>query len=480
MKTITREALSTSTRSVDSALRYQLGLARGLSSFPSSPQRQSSTASIRAVGDYHSPLAGGWNPPPARESITDVLVALRNADDSLLFARTIKEQASLAALVRELRHDDNSGFKVYEDASVDLYACLIDLPNVETLAMRMRSSCLPLQSPLHNPDQYIMLFPFEESIYAMFDLDCAKAGVGDARRALRRAREQDPNGDHTLGRCPGKDLDRSLFVQARLRATPGRSALRSYHIRSDYNCELGQTGDMRFDQLIFCHPTLKTLCITNCRMDALYRVKESQKPPTSSTALKELTLLNCNISPHQLSLAMKYPKALQKFTYRGVSPDTLLSLSESDDDALTTRRLWKPRNPHWSPWTWISTRNLKLPNLCSFTCQIPDNLEAMWTRARLSENGLRYDETFKELSVALSVVQVPYPTTIPDYKVCSCECLEYYHRFPIHRIEDVPDFPMVDDDDPCGDDTLYLYDIDFPSPDVQFSGDPDEMMDYYW
>jgi hypothetical protein len=108
-------------------------------------------------------------------------------------------------------------------------------------------------------------------------------------------------------------------------------------------------------------------------------------------------------------------------------------------------------------------KSSKLPNLRRFSCEVPETIESMPSINQHKKNppcleicqeGNTWQEEFKGVNVELSMVPVPYPLTVPKYELCTCECLEFYHRMPFHPHDDELALPWEDDefnDDPWGD-----------------------------
>ncbi|KAJ5093279.1 hypothetical protein N7456_009140 [Penicillium angulare] len=73
-----------------------------------------------------------------------------------------------------------------------------------------------------------------------------------------------------------------------------------------------------------------------------------------------------------------------------------------------------------------------LQQLREIVCQIPETIEDGQDKSKLRSELGSWKNRFQELEVQLDVVLVPYPLTMPNYDACSCENLEFYHRFPFH------------------------------------------------
>lgn len=128
----------------------------------------------------------------------------------------------------------------------------------------------------------------------------------------------------------------------------------------------------------------------------------------------------------------------------------------------------------------------KLPNLKSFTIEMPEHLD-MRKGANICIAGIErvvtFIRAFKELGIKFEVPTVPYPKRMPSYDRCSCERMEYYHRFVGHT----PDYigesepgqysPMMIDD-PWDDEGSELdYHHQFDADDEALPGPVAELYD---
>lgn len=262
--------------------------------------------------------------------------------------------------------------------------------------------------------------------------------------------------------------------------------------------EWGQTGYVIFDQSLFTLPQLEKLCITNGHFIHLQRSVDDNVFDYSvfeyTTALKELTLLNCWTDDPNLFSMFRLPRALKKITLRGppgpVDPDfpTLAYLLSGFEDIS-----FEAKQPiesmdldvYFSP-EGISRMATSLKHLTVTPdtvtgldgtgdffqrFQFPEGLETLTIRHQEEQphfviphvrNILRlgglpnlrkftylvpetmkddcleipafqdYTEEFKSLNVDYSVYTVPYPDKMPPYRTCSCERMEAYHRYPVH------------------------------------------------
>lgn len=144
-------------------------------------------------------------------------VILRRNDENDLLVRTLAERPDLRALVREVRHDHNTGFRVYDKRSRGLYEILLKLPALESVVMRMRSSQLPTGHPfLQSPPSSAQESPLKPKNIALkglgeedFRTDDGKIIIPKAHRFWVPVREQ------------------SLFTSVHFSNEPLFSALRS-------------------------------------------------------------------------------------------------------------------------------------------------------------------------------------------------------------------------------------------------------------
>ncbi|CAG8145792.1 unnamed protein product [Penicillium salamii] len=108
----------------------------------------------------------------------------------------------------------------------------------------------------------------------------------------------------------------------------------------------------------------------------------------------------------------------------------------------------------------------KLPNLRRFTVEVPETMESFPSIngdktnpscLEICQEGNTWQDKFKEINVDLSMSPVPCPLEVPKYNLCSCECLEFYHRLPSHPHNDFR-HPLEDEDsdwNPWVDDTEH-------------------------
>lgn len=227
-------------------------------------------------------------------------------------------------------------------------------------------------------------------------------------------------------------------------------------------------------------------------------------PSTQGTALEDLTILNCWISPARVADMLQWPKALKRLTLRTsqtteapedpefethvdkvsvhcaslefMDYDFFWGHEEETDfhglrnlkhltttlstlvgrecheldvedgtnlpESLESLTLRYDEHKAWSlSAIYELVKSEKLPNLRRFTCEVPENIENLPSInpakknpscLQICQEGNTWKDSFKELNVELSMVPVSYPLKMPRYSVCSCECLDFYHRFPAH------------------------------------------------
>lgn len=121
----------------------------------------------------------------------------------------------------------------------------------------------------------------------------------------------------------------------------------------------------------------------------------------------------------------------------------------------------------WAPSViYEFVKSEKLPNLRRFTCEVPESMESLPSInpdkknppcLEICQEGNTWQDKFKELDVVLSMVPVPYPLEAPEYNLCSCENLDFYHRLPSHPHDPNLRNPWEDEDsdwNPWADDEM--------------------------
>lgn len=246
-----------------------------------------------------------------------------------------------------------------------------------------------------------------------------------------------------------------------------------------------------FNETIFTLPHLQKLCITGATFRR-FGLEEASIDNRASS-LKELLLLNCEVTPHNLALIIRFPRALERLTIRVPLSDLLHTLPDLDDYLVFSDQLsmlhseslqyvdldiyggtdygvilhpfsilsdviitFSSMFGHIDEWIILPESLQKLtfrheegillqlspllddiedgnlPNLRSVTCQIPDNIREGTTSLGLRVEVATFKSKFKALGVELSTEVVPYPLTMPKYDVCPCENLAFYRQFPFH------------------------------------------------
>ncbi|KAI2715306.1 hypothetical protein CBS147332_4960 [Penicillium roqueforti] len=201
-----------------------------------------------------------------------------------------------------------------------------------------------------------------------------------------------------------------------------------------------------------------------------------------AASLKELLLLNCCVSAEDLTLIVRFPRALERLTIRvpmslksqyeednyvffsgrlsfqhsesleyldldiyggadhglDLNPFDVLKeiiitphsiLGDPDEKMIMARSLQRltiryeegTRLPLNSILEELEKKNL--PNMRSVICQIPDNICEGTTSSEICVEAEAFKPNFKELGVELSTELVPYPLTMPKYDTCPCENL---------------------------------------------------------
>lgn len=213
--------------------------------------------------------------------------------------------------------------------------------------------------------------------------------------------------------------------------------------------------------------------------------------PSEHSTVKELVILNCEISMEDLRTILSFTEGLKSFTFRGILPQGFAKEGGFPDlfmdhhDCIETLDL----DVYWgtalasglhnfsflekltiTPYSLVGTgtrlimplpnslksltfryepgkpvplavlykslthegQRFRLPLLRELTCEIPDNLSNPSSR----EVCLQIEDwvdLFRHQNVSLSPKLVPYPDKMPEYDSCSCENLHFYHRLPCHK-----------------------------------------------
>lgn len=238
---------------------------------------------------------------------------------------------------------------------------------------------------------------------------------------------------------------------------------------------------------------MRKLCITGLtfRRPKLQRNTFYRTGP----ALEELLILNCHISPRDLEYIVGIPRSLKRFTLRGpvtlLNPHEeddyeefmdelglihLKSLEYLDLDIYGGPENGTPfeglpslKTLVTTPYSLIGTygsptmalpKGLKAltiryeegrpcqtlldtllyelkwstlhPKLRTVVWQIPDNIRESPTTAEIRIEAEAFESRYAELGVKLSTELISYPSTMPEYDLCPCENLQYFHQFPFH------------------------------------------------
>ncbi|KAJ5236598.1 hypothetical protein N7489_006689 [Penicillium chrysogenum] len=254
-------------------------------------------------------------------------VRLFNSESGARLALTIENRPELASLIREIRHKQDTGSEIWSHRHLKFYKAAVTLPNLEKLSLRRNPR--PFDSTrwpsTHARDDAVMQWVKKIASRSGSIKEYRDLGYGPPGES-----SFSPPDDELI--CMQDGAAETLFWHASLQNPPGLPALRVCHIGSDYNHDVHDTKmDGRcipsFNEALFCHPSLRKLCITG----ATCQISQSSLPNStlSTSPLEELTLLNCVISPLDLQTVLEYPTALKRFTFRGPRSQEMVD-SEGD------------------------------------------------------------------------------------------------------------------------------------------------------
>ncbi|KAF4760459.1 hypothetical protein HAV15_007438 [Penicillium sp. str.  len=271
-------------------------------------------------------------------------VRLRRLENARRFANTISGRPDLAALVKEVRHAEDMGFADFAGYSEPFYKALAKLPSLETLVMR---------KTLHPSTEYS---PQTESQEVLTQISNAFEYLGVPESYLEDLLTDMGNRGYPLGDASdsfglgfhpceedfslqglAQDLaERTYFSRDYLQDLI--PALRTCHIGtdSDLNPDMYQPF-INFNETIFTLPHLQKLCITGARFRRFGL--EEASIDNRATSLKELLLLNCEVTPHDLALIIRFPRALERLTIRVPSSDVLDTQYDMDDYSFFSDKL---------------------------------------------------------------------------------------------------------------------------------------------
>ncbi|KAJ5115250.1 hypothetical protein NUU61_001009, partial [Penicillium alfredii] len=425
-----------------------------------------SQSSTRAVGNDHSILAGRSMLTTPEQTCTNMsFFSSTNNTTSIpvcrpdvdwngpRLAETLEKRPDLASLVREVRHHDDTGFEDFACISEPLYKVLAKLPALQQLVLRKRSKLKPGMKLTPDEKRTRMFACMMDENFSLTDLEAMAIQVRNESEL-----STDPLG---LGSDPTFD-----------ETSPLRPEQKFYLI-----VLISVKPISRAPRVSLHYASTRKLCITGGTFDENFDLGDHEVH--RSTALEDLILINCRINLRGVFKALKYPKALKSFTFRGPGfnpfchtflPDiSLLEYrsckvrrhfvfsqdSDTPPQYLLGGRIdgMGPLNDYF-PWTperltlcyekgsllpfahiYDSLNSGYLLNLHTIICDIPDNLRESPTSSEIRQDGETWKEKFQQLNVDLFMVLVPYPTTMPAHDACSCECLRFYHRFDlIHPI----------------------------------------------
>lgn len=105
---------------------------------------------------------------------------------------------------------------------------------------------------------------------------------------------------------------------------PGRALTSLGQLGFDFDNYDESTWILHPYEAVFFHPNLQSLTITGACVQTVWS-RLTGAPAARSTRLEELRLLNCDLSPRDLSEMLSYPRALKHFTFKGQSADPIVT-----------------------------------------------------------------------------------------------------------------------------------------------------------
>ncbi|KAK9856561.1 hypothetical protein MYU51_000273 [Penicillium brevicompactum] len=429
-------------------------------------------------------------------------IILKRKAKARLLADTLQRRPHLKALVKELRHEDEMGISL-TNFSKPFYKQLTSMENLETLIFKpewKRMSFLSRRWP-SEPEQDRWRSEAEDLLRELFygersygwDYVTEDGWYGQINAFLSKP--------HGTGFPVGSEDD---IIQAVFDMTgnsiheweatlDGRLAF--CHISPDIKpevfsslrvCHLGTNTTLdpyvhsrpfMFSPTIFrLRPRLKELCITGMKFShEWYDVDLNQ--PTHKSALRKLTMLNCELSIHDFRELCSVPESFQGgpiaydirtilgsslesldidiywgvpdgLRLRGGMPrlrkltattQTLFGSFDSDDqdikdfipESLEELVIRHEEGSHLPlPSIYRTAESGQIAKLHTVIVQIGDfmRLDSYPYRA-----VVEWKDDFQCQGINLSAESVPYPPHMPRYEACSCENLNFYHRFPNHH-----------------------------------------------
>ncbi|KAJ5540064.1 hypothetical protein N7513_008396 [Penicillium frequentans] len=450
-------------------------------------------------------------------------------------AETIKKRPDLAPLIREIRHEYDTGFEDLIEFSVPFYEMIAKLPSLETLVFRKRLG-VPWRRDIKWTEEEDKVRRLSERCYldeefVREEVETHETVDGYISQAAQAFFEHEQKG--TLG--PANDpfgcgenpwevmlnfeeyqedlIDKRLEYSAALtkktlfcggilgdhknaRLPP---KLRVCHIGTDSTLDRRNQKEHdipTFNETLFLlKQRPEKICITGARFQWLSKEDSTNfyddMLPSEHSTVKELVILNCEISMEDLRTILSFTEGLKSFTFRGPLPQGFAEEGGFPDlfmdhhDSIETLDL----DVYWgtalasglhnfsflekltiTPYSLVGTgtrpimplpnslksltfryepgkpiplaviykslthegQRTRLPLLREITCEIPDNL----SNPSIDEVCFQIEDwvdIFRHQNISLLIKLVPYPDKMPEYDSCSCENLHFYHRFSCHK-----------------------------------------------
>ncbi|KAJ6011349.1 hypothetical protein N7451_002761 [Penicillium sp. IBT 35674x] len=243
-------------------------------------------------------------------------------------AETIKKRPDLASLIREIRHEDDTGFEDLIDFSVPFYEMIAKLPSLEILAFRKRLG-VPWRRDIkltEEEDKVRRLsgrcYLDEESV--RWEVETHETVDGYMSQAAQAFFEHEQDG--TLG--PENDPfgwgKTPLLSQRKLGSVEVYWAIIKM-LACLLICEFKEYDIPTFNETIFLlKQRPEKICITGARFQWLSKEDSTNiyddMLPSEHSTVKELVILNCEIPMEDLKTILSFTEGLKSFTFRGPLP----------------------------------------------------------------------------------------------------------------------------------------------------------------
>lgn len=184
-------------------------------------------------------------------------------------------------------------------------------------------------------------------------------------------------------------------------------------------------------EAVFFHQGLRSLTITGACVQTPWP-RLSGAPAHRSTQLEELRLLNCDVSPGQLSEMLSYPHALKHFTFKGQAPDPIVTGPAREANRSLYIDALKPHASSlesldldlYYPWREpISLRDFKALKRITISPWMLTGDGNEWGP------GSGYlPSTFAQTHLTFRQADEPETSVMEENEHCPCSCWSYRHR----------------------------------------------------